>query len=251
MYLSIRNITMTLAISLLMMSCEKDDPTPSTPNPTPTDNSAQTYPTPSDADAVLVAVKATTSTDTPIGPIDVLVGTAVGIFSNDGFASGDFIQAGTVTCNTLELAINPNNSYTFTDISATNPMGINYSSAVNWSVVGANGISPITHNAITQGFPTTGEITSPATVVRADGYTVTCASVSGADSVLFNIGGVTKTLAGNATACAFSASELSGATTGSSVVQVNAFTIDSEVFGSDTKAYFINQDTRSITVTVE
>lgn len=239
-----------LALNFAMVSCSKDDDKDDE-DTTPTEQEqAQTYPTPGDADGTLVAVKSVSITDTPIGPIETILGTAVGVFTDDGFASGDFISAGMVSCNASELDINPNNSYVFTDISATNPTGINYNNDVEWEVSGANGIPNFSYNADVFGFPAVSAITSADVVDKATGYTVTCNSVSGADSTLFLIGGVTKTLAGNATSCTFSSAELTNVDTGMNIVQIAAYTIGDNTF-SGKKIYFVNEYVQSQSVTVQ
>ncbi len=234
-----------------MSACSKDDDEETGPDPTTQqEESADTYPTPSDADGTLVAVKSTSITDTPIGPITTIIGTAVAVFSDDGFTSGTWISAGNVSCNAQDLTLNPNNSYVFTDISQMNPLGLNFSSDVIWDVTGGNGIAAFNINAEPLGFPVVGEITSSDIVEIADGYTMTCASVSGADSVIFVIGGTTKTLAGNATSCAFSSAELQSVATGASVVQVAAYVMAPTDFG-DTRIYTVNEAVQSKTVTVQ
>ena len=240
-----------LALSFAMVSCSKDEENNDDDNNNNNQQEeAQTFPTPGDADGTLVAVKSVSIQDTPIGPIEIQIGTAVGVFTDDGFTSGDFISAGMVTCNGSELGINANNSYTFTDITATNPTGIDFNNDVEWDVTGANGIPAFNFNADVFGFPSATAITSSTTVDKADGYTVTCNNVSGADSTLFNIGGAIKTLAGNATSCTFTAAELADVATGMSVVQVVPYVIGSNTFGSK-KIYFVNEYVQSQSVTVQ
>jgi len=242
---------LALLISATLFSCEKDDDNNDQDQDTVDSTTAvQTYPTPADADAVLVAVRANTTTDTPIGPIDIQIGTAVAIRSDDGFITGTFVPMGQVLCNTQALTQNPNNSYVFSDISPTSPMGISFSSEVDWSVSGGNGFDAIDYDAFVFGFPTTQAITSEAIVNRSLGYTLSCSGVSGADSVLFNIGNVMKTLSGSSTSYTFTADELSALGAGSGVAQISAYTTDAVDF-ADQKVYFINQDTRSLTVTIE
>jgi hypothetical protein len=239
-----------LALNFAMVSCSKDDDSSEEENPPAQSDDPDTFPTPSDADGVLVAVKSVSITDTPIGPIEVVLGTAVGVFTDDGFSSGDFIGAGTVECNTSALAMNANSSYTFTDITATNPTGLDFNNDIQWEVSGANGIPTISYNADVFGFPSVSGITSADVVDKANGYTVTCNSVAGADSVLFLIGGATKTIAGNATSCNFSSAELADVDTGASVVQIAAYVTNPVDFGS-ARIYFINEYVQSQSVTVQ
>lgn len=246
-----KTLSILLGLGLLMGSCSKDDDSDPEPDPTPqTEESADTFPTPSDADGTLVAVKSSSITDTPIGPIVTVIGTAVAVFSDDDFATDNWISAGNVSCNSSDLTINANNSYVFTDISATNPLGMDFVGEVQWSVSGANGISSFDHNALNLGFPGVGAITSSDQVVKADGYTMTCDYTTGADSVIFIIGGTAKTLAGNATECVFTSAELADVSTGSSVAQVAAYVMSPTDFG-DTRIYFVNESVQTKTVTVQ
>jgi hypothetical protein len=82
------------------------------------------------------------------------------------------------------------------------------------------------------------------------GYTLTVNSVTGADSVLFLVGGIDKTIAGNATSCAFTASELSSLANGSTAVQVAAYTSTSETL-SGKVIYYGNETVQSLITTVE
>jgi hypothetical protein len=246
-----KTLSILLCLGLLISACSKDDDDETASDPTPQqEESADTYPTPSDADGTLVAVKSTSITDTPIGPITTIIGTAVAVFTDDGFTSGTWISAGNVSCNAQDLTLNPNNSYVFTDISQTNPLGLDFNSEVLWDVSGGNGIASFNIDANPIGFPVVGEITSSEIVETSDGYTMTCASVSGADSVIFVIGGTTKTLAGNATSCTFTSAELQSLATGPSVAQVAAYVMAPNDFG-DTRIYTVNEAVQTKSVTVQ
>ncbi len=162
-----KTLSILLGLGLLMGSCSSDDDTEPETDPTPqTQESADTFPTPGDADGTLVAVKSTSVTDTPIGPITTIIGTAVAVFSDDGFTSANWISAGSISCNTQALTLNPNNSYVFDQITQTNPFGIDFNGDVDWSVSGANGIASFDYNANVLGYPTAGEITSADIVVK-------------------------------------------------------------------------------------
>ncbi len=243
-----KTLSIFLCLGLILSSCSDDDDSEPQNEPQPQEESVDTFPTPSDADGTCVAVKSTSITDTPIGPITTIIGTAVAVFTDDLFTS--FISAGAVSCNSNDLTLNSNNSYVFDQITQTNPTGIDYNGDVMWSVTGGNGIAGFDHNANTLGFPTAGEITSSDQVDIASGYTLTCASVSGADSTLFLIGGAIKTLAGNATSCTFTAAELADVETGTNIAQVAAYVVGPTDFG-DTRIYFINETVQSKTVTVQ
>lgn len=243
-----------LVICTLSFSCSKDEDNP-TPEPivlptTPTDeggnSTASPQPTFTDADASLWAVKSISITTVPVvGNIETTIGTGVAVFF-DG--SSNMVDVGTVTLNTNNLTKNANNSYVYQPGTA-NPTGIDFSSGVTWTTAGGSGFSAINKN-VTIGFPTVGAVNSSATVSKANGYTLSVNNVSGADSVLFLIGDVNKTIAGNATSCTFSSSELSSLSTGTTVVQVAAYITTNETVGGK-KVYYGNETVQTKTATVE
>lgn len=234
-------------------SCSKDESAPEpTPTPTPTSTPTPTgnttgnaQPNFAGADASLWAVKSlSVTTITGLPPITTTIGLGVAAFNN----GTGLVSAGTVQLNTNTLTLNTNNSYTNT-IGATNPTGIDFTSGVTWDVSGANGFGAFT-KSVTLGFPTVSEVTSSATITKASGYTLTVNTVTNADSVLFLIGGVSKTLAGNATSCTFSASELSSLNNGSTVVQVAAYKFANETLGGK-NIYYGNETVQSKTATIQ
>jgi hypothetical protein len=246
-----------LVIGTLSFSCSKDEdsPTPevvATPTPAPTGGGGNTtgdpYPTLAGADASLWAVKSiSVTTVTGIGDIETTIGIGVGVFF-DG--SGGMVDVGSVSLNTKALTKNANNSYTFQP-SASEPTGIDFSSGdVMWSVAGGNGFPAITKDVSSISFPIVGAVNSSTTITKANGYTLSVNNVSGADSVLFLIGDVNKTIVGNATSCTFSASELSGLATGTTVAQVAAYITTNETVGGK-KVYYGKETVQTKTATVE
>ena len=177
-------------------------------------------------------------------PVETTMGISVAAF----FEGSEFTPAGTVQCNNNILDMNPNNSYTFVP-GVTDPTGIDFSGGVNWSVSGGNGFSNFSENVTAIAFPTLGAVTSGETV-SLGGYTLSTDNVSGADSVLFIVGDVTKTLGGNATSCTFSADELSNLSAGAGVVQVAAYTYYSNNIGGK-EIYFGNEAVQSKIVNYE
>lgn len=239
--------------AVVAFSCSKDESAPeptttptTTPTPTPTGNTTgNAQPNFAGADASLWAVKSLSVTNiTGLPPITTTIGLGVAAFNN----GTSLVSAGTVKLNTNTLTLNSNNSYSYT-IGASNPTGIDFSSGVNWDVSGANGFGAFT-KSVTLGFPTVSEVTSSATITKASGYTLTVNTVTNADSVLFLIGGVSKTLAGNATSCSFSASELSSLNNGSTVVQVAAYKFANETLGGK-NIYYGNETVQSKTATIQ
>jgi hypothetical protein len=248
-------ILVLLIIGATLFSCAKEDDTPApaattpttpTPAPAPGNTTGNAQPNFIGADASLWAVNSLTVTTVAGFPsITTTIGTGVGVFL-DG--SGSFVDVGAVQLNSNALTLNPNNSYVYVP-GTSNPTGISFSGGVDWSVVGGNGFPAITKN-LTLAFPTVSEITSSATVTKANGYTLSVSTITGADSVLFLVGGVDKTIPGNATSCTFSASELSGLADGTTVVQVAAYTSTSETL-SGKLIYYGNETVQSKTTTVE
>ena len=240
-----------LTIGILTFSCSEDEDLPipeetttSTGNTGSTENNLQ--PTIPGADAALWAVNTVTITEVPGLPsITTNLGVGVAVFLD---ASGDFVDVGDVQLNTNSLDRVPNNSYV-SIVGITNPTGIDFSGGVSWSVVGGNGFPAITKD-VAIGFPNVGEITSSTTVTPANGYTLTVSSVSGADSVLFLIEGINKTIAGNATSCTFTASDLSSLSAGASIVQVAAYVTTNETVDGKT-IYYGNQTVQTKSVTIQ
>lgn len=225
-----KNAFLFLTVCLLFTACIKDpfqtttatnnNTTPPTPNACPT------------ADGALWAVKSITTQNTIQGvpPISITLGTGIGFFASNGLAANPMtrVEVGTVSINGTQ-ADYIGETYLAT-ASTTNPTGVDFGNGVTWEVSGANGFGAFTHTP-TNNFPTVTEITSPDVVDKANGYTLTCSTVSGADSTLFLVGNVVKTLAGNATTCTFSASDLSGSDNGTSLVQIVPYTMSSAVLG--------------------
>lgn len=235
-------LTFLLVAGLTLASCNKkddDDVDPGGGNNPGTEN-----PTPQLGVGTLVAVKTLNTTDTPIGPITTELGLGVAVFSSDNWSS--FQDAGSVQLNGNALTKNANNSYIFMP-SATNPMGIELGSTVVWDVAGNGSIPAFSHTVQTT-FPSLGAITS-STDVSKSGYTLSVASVSNADSVYFQVGEVLKVLGGNARSCEFSASELSGLSTGQSIIQVAPYKISNAQYGGKT-FYFINESTISASANI-
>ncbi|MFT3884329.1 MAG: hypothetical protein QM724_02525 [Flavobacteriales bacterium] len=238
-----------LSGTLLFSACkkEKDTETPSTPSNSSNQNAqARTTPNFRGANASLWAVNTFTTQTTPIGPIDIQAGIGVAMFSNDTYTG--FTSAGSVKLNDKSLTEQTDHSY-LTIPSMAEPTGVDLSSGqTRWVVTGA-GANPAFDRTPSITFPTVQGINSSTTVVRANGYTLTTPSVSGADSVIFAVGGLLKTKGPGTTSCTFTASELGALSAGSSIVQVAAYTYTHEVI-SGKDIYFGKEavQTRSVTI---
>lgn len=230
------------SLGMLVSSCKKEDLIPEEPAPTPVNTpSGSTTPVPTGADGVMWAIKSTSS----VQGFSIDVGTAVGIFMN---GTTDLVNVGTVSVNSNNLAAASNNAYTFTP-SQTMPTGLDFS-ATNWEATGGNGHAAFTYDASSLTFPVGSAITSSATVTKANGYTLTCSTVTGADSTLFMVGNVSKTVTGSANSCTFSASELSGLGAGTSVVMIVPYKLmQATVNGKN--YYFGKERVNQLAVTIE
>ena len=205
-----------------LSSCNKEDVLPDeiVPEEETNDPTPPPFPELIGSDGTLVAIKSQSTQTTPIGPMTVTVGLGVAVFYETGNMES-FLDAGTVNLNSLGCTKQDNNTYVFQP-SAQSPTGIDFGSGVSWSVSGSANVGAFSYDP-TISFPTVNAVSSGDVVNKANGYTLTTPSLTGADSVIFQIGDVLKTLPGNSTSCNFSAADLSGLATGTSIVQIAAY----------------------------
>ncbi len=238
-------LTMLLfAMSLAFTSCSDSDDEDDAPAPTPTP-APDGIPVIPMADAALIAVESFSTTDTPFGPIETIIGTGVAVFYD---ANNNFVSAGDVSLNETALTLNSNNSYTLIP-SLSAPLGVEFSSGVNWMVEGGNDFPMIDHS-VNFGFPSIGELDISSTVDRSEDYTIHINSISGADSIIYMVNEVIKTVAGNQNTCTFTSEELSSLSGGTGIVQAAAYKMQGSDF-SGKSIYFVNEQVRSQTVTIE
>lgn len=189
--------------------------------------------------AALVGIKTISTTSTPIGPVNMEIGTAVAAFSEDGGAS--FMTGGTVSLDANNLSAQSNNSYIYTP-GQSNPTGISFGSTQNWVGTGAGW--PAFTASTTIGFPSVTEISS-SDVTMSSGYTLNCGAAISADSIYFSVygpnGSAMKLVAGGTSSYTFSASELSGLGSGSGFIQIVGINYDSQTIGG--RAYYILNET--------
>ncbi len=233
-----------LILVLSLVACQEDDALD--PNDS-SDNSTALQPVLGEGDGAFWAINTITTTEQPVvGPIDIELGTALGLVTPDNFER--FVDAGTVSVLDRALTRNDNNSYTYIP-EVTDPTGLIFPSSFQWSVSGAGDVASFEHT-VDFAFPEVEAITSAVKVEKASGYTLTCAGVSGAEGVIFQVGNVLKEVTGNSDSVAFTADELAGVPSGASLVQVAAFTYREETIGGKTY-YFGNQTVRSVSVEIE
>ena len=260
-----RTITLAfLALTTLTLntSCEKDEDetTQTDPEPTPTPPAPDpVYPNNSDADAVLVGIKTVSITSSPIMPmpIETVVGTAVGFFTE---TTGDFnvlTDAGTVDCNSNRLSKNTNPgqgqfAYVYTP-GLANPNGIDFTDGAKWEVSGSANFTAViyTHS----NFPSN-PVVSSGNVYTSQSYTLTLDEyVTGADSIYYAIYGaddyIIKVGGPTTTSMEFTAAELSGlGATDYGMIQATACDITDADY-STKKIYFVNETVNTKTVKIQ
>ena len=202
-------------VGILIPSCAKEkDTTPATTttNTAPHDTSSSTSSPP---DAILSATQGGGG----------VVHSATALF----IADSQMVSAGSVSINGLALdSLFPG----FYTISSNNSALDLSSGAVAWHVAGANGFTGFDRDLSGTAFPAVGNITSDNLVHKASGYTFSCASMAGADSVLFSVGFLLhKMVAGNATSCTFSASELAALSNGDNWSYISGYKYTTDTIG--------------------
>lgn len=218
-------------------SCEEtEDILPTEPQQ---NSSASTTPTFSDADAVLVGINSTTTNQ----GINLVIGTAVGVF----YDNGNFVSAGDVSVNNNKLSRQSGNTYVFTP-GILSPTGIDFSSGSNWNVAGGNGFAAFDYS-YTRDFPTISAISSSETVSKSSDYTLAVNSITDSDSVIFVLGNLTHIAAANTKSHTFTVNDMSNLSTGSSVATVAPYNYLARTEGGK-KVYYINESVVSKVITI-
>lgn len=239
-----------LCVGVIFTGCDKkDDETPPpaaqpTPTPTPPKNPEPKF---DGGSGTLTAVKVRSFQDLFI-EVELDFGIAVGGFY-DNPESGIFHDAGTVSCNSNELTKQENNSYAYTpDIANTE--GIDFDgNTVTWEVSGSAEV-PTFSQTVTFAFPDVKNITSGEIIDKSDGYTFTCGGVFNADSILFLVGDILHTVAGNVTSSTFTSAELSTLEAGPTFIQIAAYSYEGETISGETY-YFVKETVVNKSATVQ
>lgn len=208
-----------------------------------------TRPTFNSSYSVLWAINTKTSVNTgglgmDIGDMQVDFGTAFAAFT-DG---GNYVAAGDVKVNDIALKMEKNKFY-MSPVSATNPTGITFEGNAKWSVAGANNIPAVNYTS-KKSFPTASGFTCDATVDKTKSYSISLTSVLSADSILYMINDIAKTVAGNVKSVTFTSDQMSSLKTGNAFVQVAPYNYEIKLYGSK-NFVFGNQIVFSKLVTIK
>lgn len=235
------------AVSFSVTSCNlndgDDDPVVEDPASNP--------PTPSFTDGygTLAAVKTVTTFDPGFGvPVqEIILGLGSAGFT-DGTNYDQLLNAGSVTLEGEALTQYENGAYAYQP-NNENPTGIDFSGNPSWVVGGSGDIPAFTHTT-NIGFPTLGAITSSATIPGSGDYVLTVATVAGADSVWFMLGGVVHVEGPNSTSSTFTEAEIDGMGTGANFAQVAPYRFEPQTF-SGKQFYFVTETVKTQSVTIE
>lgn len=221
-------------------SCNKDEETPAQP----TSNYVDPVGAISDG-AVLVTARANVANPVSVPgfpSLDITIDVPVAIFYKDSKA----VPVGGVSIDGKALELN-NNVYSLGQ-TLVSPTGEFYMyDSRNWSVQAGGGVSAFTYTP-GRALPTVGVLTTPTDVVKGEPYTLSVNSVSGADSILYNVGGVTRTVGPRTLSVTFSGEETRNVQGGEvTVVQVAGYNIERRD-GNGYPVYHVGEDVRTVYV---
>lgn len=176
-------LAIALVATAAFTSCKKDPTT----SPSPTGGAASTpSPTFTSGDGAIIALITRSSTSTPIGPVDISLGTGVAVFGN--LSTQAYTDAGIVSLNGKTLGKQDNGSYVFIP-SATDITGIeDLDSKIEWAV----GTPSFTHNAAPVtglGMPRMGSMAGTYTSIdtKSDFTLAISGTLTNADSIYYQV----------------------------------------------------------------
>lgn len=220
--------------SLVITGCKKAEEAVTPTTPTTTSPSITIH----DGYGALVAVRSVSYTTVAGITVPMEVNTAVAAFyASTG--SSTLVDGGTVTINSKALTKSSNNAYSYQNL--TDPLTF---STITWNVSGSGSVPAISYTDDRPIPDYSGFSTLPTTVTRSAGLTIALGdAISGADSVYviltdYASHSLLKRVSGNASECAFSASELASFTAGQGMIQVCPWNYKPEDF-NDKKYYFV------------
>lgn len=228
---------------LFLSSCDKaDDAIPDTQS----GSYVNVAPSVSDG-AVLVAARSHTTQASPVAgfpDIDISLDIPVGIF----FTGGAQVKAGSVSIDGTNLDF-VGNIYTMQTGGFTPGSEQFMYDAREWTVSGEGSVTAGTY-ANTKPLPTLGALTAEATLTRGQEYSISIASVSQADSLIYLIGDQSITVGSRTRSATFTADQTNALSKGTSIAQVAAYNITERADGTR-KVYLINEDIRQLTIDVQ
>ncbi len=246
----ITNISVCVCLALLstFTACKKAEDVTPTPTPTtPTTPTTTTTSTPSpkvgSVDGVLVSLRVDMNTVTAGYPITLTTENAVASFFTSTGAT-TFVDAGTVSVNSINLEKQTNYTYYKTATTGMTPsdMGFNSTNS-SWSVGGAGSVPAFNydHNVPFPKF--TGTI--PETVTRSSGLSISVGGdISNADSIILfmvkDTVSLIRTFSGNATSISLSASDLTAfpaVTDKSAILEIVPYRVTMKAQGSKNYAF--------------
>ena len=121
------------------------------------------------------------------------------------------------------------NSYVYT-VMPTQPTGIDFSSGIKRDVSGGNGFSAFSHT-VSRSFPYASGFACASTLTKGSNYTISFSGVSGADSIIFVINNVHKTVSGTTKSYTFTASQLSNLSSGPAAVSAAPYNYAITTYG--------------------
>lgn len=162
-----------------------------------------------------------------IGDTQIEIGLAFAGFM-DG---GKFVPAGKVTAAGTELKMQSNNTY-INEPSVLNPQGMEFSGNVKWVVEGNDKISAVNYS-VSKSFPTATGFDAASTLDRSTAYTVSLKTVTSADSIIYMINDIVKTVGGSVKFVTFTPEELSKLKKGSGFAQAAPYNYEFKKFGKN------------------
>ena len=179
-----------------------------------------------------------------IGDTEIEIGLAFAGFV-DG---GKFVPAGNVTVDNTTLKMQSNNTY-INEPTVQTPQGIEFSGNVKWVVDGNDKISAINHS-VSKSFPTASGFEAAQTVDRSTSYTLSLSTVTSADSIVYMVNDVVKTVGGSVKSVTFTPEELSKLKKGAAFAQVAPYNYEFKKFGKN-DFVFGNQIVLSKLITIK
>ncbi|HTX88093.1 MAG TPA: hypothetical protein VMC08_03825 [Bacteroidales bacterium] len=181
-------------------------------------------------------------------PVEARIASASFVAQPD---SGTNVDAGSVSLNSHALTRQSNNTYLLEDLN--NEVGLG---TVTWVVSGSGSVPAINYTSGRVLPDYTGFSSLPSTVTRTAGLTIALGSaVTNADSVYVvisdpNGNSLVRQVPASASQCVFSASELSGLSTGTGILQVAPWNFEKKSFNSQPYFFILEIAYTKLNITI-